>query len=50
MASKEEIGGSGAFVNMQSESFDIILNILIGVRSSLGSLSDAMPGTRLDDW
>jgi len=39
------MGGSGKFVNMQSESFDIILNILIGVRRSLGNLVDAMPGT-----
>lgn len=35
---------------MQSESFDIILNILIGVRRCLGNLIDAMPGTILDDW
>lgn len=44
------MGTSGNFVTMNSESFDIILNILIGIRRCLGNLSDGLPNTRLDNW
>ena len=52
---KEEIGGGGDFIKMSSESFDIILNVLIGVRRSLSNLIDTstMPDPskyKLKDW
>jgi hypothetical protein len=35
---------------MQSKNFEIILNILIGIRRSLGNLIEGIPSTRLKPW
>jgi len=37
---KQAIGGKGKFVNMQSDSFDVVLNILIGIKRALSNQSD----------
>lgn len=36
-------------MKIESDKFDIILNILIGIRRSLGNLV-SIPGQKLDDW
>ena len=38
-----ELSKKGRFVKLESEQFDIILNILIGIRRSLGNLV-SIPG------
>lgn len=40
---ENEIGGGGKFVKMEDESFDLILNVLIGIKRSLSALSDVIP-------
>lgn len=48
--SKKEVPGKhGKFVRVEGENFDIILNILIGIRRSLGNLVK-IPGQKLDEW
>lgn len=45
----KEIGAAGGkFVRIQSQNFDIIMNILIGIRRSISSLTD-IPGKAIDD-
>lgn len=39
--SKAELGGGGSYVNMQDKSYDVILNVLLGVRRGLGDLSSS---------
>ena len=34
---------------MQSQSFDVVLNILVGIKRSLSNLVE-VPNTPLDDW
>lgn len=46
--SRDAIGGGGGFVSLQSQSYDVILNVLVGIRRSLGDLSNSLP-TKLDD-
>lgn len=41
--SKADIGGGGGFVSMQKESYDVILNVLLGIRRALGDLSNVIP-------
>lgn len=50
MSSEEELGKSGQFVNMQSESFEIILNILIGIRRTLGNIQEELGVSELNSW
>jgi hypothetical protein len=38
---KAELGGGGSYVNMQDKSYDVILNVLLGVRRGLGDLSSS---------
>ena len=46
---KDELGGGGKFMRIQSENFDIIINILIGIRRRLTNLVE-IPGKRLDNY
>lgn len=41
--STAEIGGGGNFVQMRTLDFDLVLNVLLGIRRSLGDLSNALP-------
>jgi len=41
--SKADIGGGGGFVNMQKESYDMVLNVLLGIRRALADLSNVIP-------
>jgi hypothetical protein len=41
------VGAGGKFVRLQSDNFDIIINILIGIRRSLSNLVE-IPGKALD--
>ena len=45
---KTDVEG-GRFISMQSDNFDIIINILVGIRRSLSNLVD-IPGRKLDDY
>ena len=42
-------GKGGKFVRIEGAKFDIILNILIGIRRSLSTLV-RLPGVELSDW
>lgn len=42
-ASKADIGGGGGFVSMQKDSYDIVLNVLLGIRRGLADLSNVIP-------
>ena len=42
-------GKGGKFVRIEGAKFDIILNILIGIRRSLSTLV-RLPGQELTDW
>lgn len=44
-----DIGGGGDFIRLQSDSFDIILNILIGIKRSLNNLVET-PNMQISDW
>lgn len=44
---KEELGGGGNYVEMQSKQYDLALNVLIGVRRGLGDLN--VVGKEIDD-
>lgn len=48
-AAKEEDVGPGSFVRFDSENFDIIINILIGIRRRLSCLVE-IPGKILDKY
>jgi hypothetical protein len=41
--SQAEIGGGGNFVKMQSREYDLVLNVLLGIRRGLGDLSNSLP-------
>jgi len=41
---------NGAVVSLHSENFDIVLNILIGIRKSLSNLVDLPHGGNLTPW
>ena len=43
----EELGNIGKFVRVEGENFDIIINILIGIRRSLSNLYQ-LPGQQLE--
>ena len=47
--SATEVSKKGKYVRVESDKFDIILNILIGIRRSLGNLV-SIPGQKLSDW
>ena len=47
--SKGTEGTGGNFVRIEGAKFDIILNILIGIRRSLSTLV-RLPGLELTDW
>ena len=42
-------GSGGSFVRFEGKKFDIILNILIGIRRSLSTIV-RLPGEELSDW
>ena len=46
---KQQMGKGGKFVRIEGEKFDIILNILIGIRRSLSTIV-RLPGQELSDW
>ena len=46
---KGQEGKGGKFVRIEGAKFDIILNILIGIRRSLSTLV-RLPGQELTDW
>lgn len=43
MTSKADIGGGGGFVSMQKDSYDVVLNVLLGIRRALADLSSVIP-------
>jgi len=49
MSRRKSLGGGGRFVRPESQNFDIIINILIGIRRSLSNLVE-IPGKKLDEW
>lgn len=49
MHSNSELGGGGQYVKMDSDSYDVILNVLVGVKRSLSDLTDVLP-KKLDDY
>ena len=46
---QKEPGSKGNFVRIEGAKFDIILNILIGIRRSLSTLV-RLPGVELSEW
>lgn len=40
---KTAIGGGGGFVTIQKDSFDLVLNVLLGMRRALADLSSVIP-------
>ena len=40
---KTAIGGGGGFVTIQKDSFDLVLNVLLGMRRALADLSNVIP-------
>jgi hypothetical protein len=46
-SASSDVGAGGKFVRLQSDNFDIIINILIGIRRSLSNLVE-IPGKALD--
>lgn len=40
---QEQLGGGGHFVEMQSAEYDLVLNVLLGIRRGLADLSNRMP-------
>ena len=39
--SKAELGGGGNYAGMKDKSYDVILNVLLGIRRGLGDLSSS---------
>jgi hypothetical protein len=42
------VGAGGKFVRMESHNFDLVMNILIGIRRSISNLVE-IPGKAIDD-
>jgi len=40
---KTAIGGGGGYVTIQKDSFDLVLNVLLGMRRALADLSSVIP-------
>ena len=40
---QEQLGGGGHFVEMQSSEYDLVLNVLLGIRRGLADLSNRVP-------